>query len=75
MRLHRAYAPHYFDDVFVHSKTDDGFSEIELHEHHLDVVSQTLGNAQWYVCLQKGAIGVPVIPVLGCIVGKHTVSE
>ena len=52
MRLHRAYAPHYYDDVFVHSRTDDGFSEIELHEHHLDVVLQTLGNAQWYVCLQ-----------------------
>ena len=29
MRPYRAYAPHYFDDVFVHSRAEDGLSEIE----------------------------------------------
>lgn len=28
MRQHRAYAPHYLDDVFVHSRAEDGLSEI-----------------------------------------------
>ena len=31
MRPHRAYAPHYFDDVFSHSRAEDGLSEIGLH--------------------------------------------
>ena len=34
---HRAYVLHYFDDVFVHSRTKDGLGEIELHKRHLDV--------------------------------------
>ncbi|CAI5701126.1 unnamed protein product [Peronospora effusa] len=73
MRQHRAYAPHYFDDVFVNSKAEDGLSAIESHKRHLDAVLQTLGDAQLYVSLQKCVIGVPEIPVLGCIVGAHGV--
>ena len=38
MRLHRAYAPHYFDDVFAHSKAEDGLIEIESHKRRLDIV-------------------------------------
>ncbi|CAI5702336.1 unnamed protein product [Peronospora effusa] len=73
MRQHRAYAPHYFDDVFVHSRAEDGLSAIESHKRHLNAVLQTLGDAQLYVNLQKCVIGVPEIPVLGCIVGAHGV--
>ena len=73
MRQHRAYAPHYFDDVFVHSRAEDGLSAIESHKRHLDAVLQTLKDAQLYVNLQKCVIGVPEIPVLGCIVGTHGV--
>ena len=29
MRPHRAYAPHYFDDVFIRSKAKNELSEIE----------------------------------------------
>ena len=65
MRRHRAYAPHYFDDVFVHSRAEDGLSEIESHKRHLDAVLQTLKDAQLYVDLQKCVIGAPEIPVLG----------
>ena len=39
----------------------------------MDVVLQTLGDAQLYVNLKKCVIGVPEIPVLGCFVGKHGV--
>ncbi|CAI5706517.1 unnamed protein product [Peronospora effusa] len=73
MRQNRDYAPHYFDDVFVHSRADDGLSAIESHKRHLDTVLQNLGEAQLYVNLQKCVIGVPEIPVLGCIVGTHGV--
>ena len=38
MRQHCAYALHYFDDVFVHSRAEDGLSEIESHKRHLDAV-------------------------------------
>ncbi|CAH0486145.1 unnamed protein product [Peronospora farinosa] len=44
MRQHRAYAPHYFDDVFVHSRVgEDSLSAIESQKRHLDAVLQTLG--------------------------------
>ena len=63
MRQHRAYAPHSFDDVFVHSRAEDGLSEMESHKRHLDAVLQTLKDAQLYVNLTKCVIGVPEIPV------------
>ncbi|CAI5714562.1 unnamed protein product [Peronospora effusa] len=71
MRQHRSYAPHYFDDVFVHSRAEDGLSEIESHKRHLDAVLQTLDDAQFYVKLQKCVIRVHEMRVLGCIVGTH----
>ena len=45
MRQHRAYAPHYFDNEFVHSRAEDGLTAIESHKRHLDAVLQTLGDA------------------------------
>ena len=48
MRPHRAYAPHYFDDVFVHSRDEAELSEIESHKRLLDAVLQTLDDAQLY---------------------------
>ena len=38
MRTHRAYALHYFDDVFVYNRDENGLSEIELHKRHLDIL-------------------------------------
>ena len=57
----------------MHSRAEDGLTAIESHKRHLDAVLQTLGDAQLYVNLQKCDIGVPEIPVLGCIVGTHGV--
>ena len=59
MRQHRAYAFYYFDDVFVHSRAENGLTAKESHKRHLDAVMQTLGDAQLYVSLQKCVIGVP----------------
>ena len=57
MRQHRAYVPRYFDDVFVHSRAEDGLSAIESHKRHLDAVLQTLGDAQLYVNSQSASLG------------------
>ena len=43
MRQHRAYALHYFDDVFVHSRAEDGLSAIESHKRHYDAVADFKG--------------------------------
>ena len=34
MRQHRAYAPHYFDDVSVYSRAQDELTAIESHKRH-----------------------------------------
>ncbi|CAI5715585.1 unnamed protein product, partial [Peronospora farinosa] len=65
-----AFAP---SEVRGHSRAEDGLSALESHKRHLDAILQTLGDAQLYVNLQKSVIGVPEIPVLGCIVGTHGV--
>ena len=59
MRQHRAYAFHYFYDVFVHSRAEDGLTAIVSHKRHLDAVLQTLGDAQLYINLQKLVMGSP----------------
>ena len=73
MRQHRAYAPHYFDDLFIHSRAEPGLSEVEVHRRHLDAVLQTLGDSGLFCNLKKCVFGVPEIPVLGCFVGRHGV--
>ena len=73
MREHRAYAPHYFDDLFVHSRATNDLSEMEAHKRHLDAVLQTLGDASLYCNLKKCIVGAPEIPVLGCYVGRSGV--
>ena len=62
---------YYFDNVFVHKMAEDGLTAIESDKRHIDAVLQTLCDAQLYINLQKCVIGVPEIPVLGCIVGTH----
>ena len=73
LRPHRAYAPSYFDDIFVHSRASDGMTEIEAHKRHLDALLQCLGDNGLYCNLKKCVIGAPEIPVLGCFVGRHGV--
>ena len=73
LRPHRSYAPSYFDDIFVHSRQQDGLSEVEVHRLHLDAVLQTLGDSRLYCNLKKCVIGASEIPVLGCFVGRDGV--
>ena len=74
MLQHRAYAPHYFDNFFVHSRAEDRLIVIKSHKHHLDDVLPTLGESQLYMSLQKCIKWVLEIPVRGCLVGAHSVQ-
>ncbi len=67
MRSHRAYAPCYFDDIFVHSNA------VEDHLKHLRAVFQTMREYKLYSNLKKCLFCLTEIPVLGCYVGAKGV--
>ena len=67
MRPHRAYAPCYFDDIFVHSDAVTG------HLDHLRAVFQTMRQYRLYSNLKKCMFCLTEIPVVGCYVGANGV--
>ena len=69
----RAFAPSYFDDVFIHSKAEDGKTDVEMHRVHLRRVFDLMRKHQLYANVKKCIFGAEEIPVLGCFVGKHGV--
>ena len=64
----------YFEYFFVHSKAEEGLSDIELRKRYSDVVLQTKSDAQLYVNLQKCVIGVLKYPYWTTS-WENTVSE
>ncbi|KAF1334479.1 Pol protein, partial [Globisporangium splendens] len=70
LRPHRAYAPSYFDDIFVHSRAEGGLSVVDVHKRHLRSVLQCLRDNSLYCNLKKCIFGASEIPILGCYVGK-----
>ncbi|KAF1325083.1 Pol protein, partial [Globisporangium splendens] len=70
LRPHRAYAPSYFDDIFVHSRAEEGLSAVDVHKRHLRSVLQCLRDNSLYRNLKKCIFGASEIPILGCYVGK-----
>ncbi|KAF1334476.1 Pol protein, partial [Globisporangium splendens] len=70
LRPHRAYAPSYFDDIFVHSRAEEGLSAVDVHKRHLRSVLQCLRDNSLYCNLKKCIFGASEIPILGCYVGK-----
>ncbi|KAF1316162.1 reverse transcriptase, partial [Globisporangium splendens] len=73
LRPLRGFAPSYFDDIFVHSKTTGEKSDVDVHLDHLRQVFQVMRENKLYANLKKCIFFVPEIPVLGCFVGKHGV--
>ncbi|KAF1334828.1 reverse transcriptase, partial [Globisporangium splendens] len=73
LRLVRDFAPSYFDDVFVHSKAEDGKTDVEVHRLHLRRVLDLMRKHKLYANLKKCIFGSSEIPVLGCFVGKSGV--
>ncbi|KAF1330455.1 reverse transcriptase, partial [Globisporangium splendens] len=73
LRPLRTFAPSYFDDIFVHSKTTNGKSDVDVHLDHLRQVFQVMRENKLYANLKKCMFFAPEIPVLGCFVGKSGV--
>ena len=73
LRPVRDFAPSYFDDVFIHSREENGLSDIENHKIHLRKVLTILRKNKIYCRLQKCIFAASEIPVLGCLVGKNGV--
>lgn len=73
LRPCRAFAPSYFDDIFIHSKAEGSRSEIEVHRDHLRQVLEVMREHKLYANLKKCIIGASEIPVLGCFVGRRGV--
>ena len=73
LRPVRDFAPSYFDDVFIHSREENGLSDIENHRIHLRKVLTILRKNKIYCRLQKCIFAASEIPVLGCLVGKNGV--
>ncbi|KAF1328293.1 Pol protein, partial [Globisporangium splendens] len=70
LRPHRAYAPSYFDDIFVHSRAEGDLRAVDVHKRHLRSVLQCLRDNSLYCNLKKCIFGASEIPILGCYVGK-----
>lgn len=73
LRPLRAFAPSYFDDIFVHSKAGDGKSDVDVHLGHLRRVFEVMRENKLYANLKKCVFFSSEIPVLGCFVGKNGV--
>ena len=71
LRPLRDFAPSYFDDVFIHSKSQDGLTSIQVHKEHLRALFTKMREHKLYANLKKCIFAAPEIPVLGCIVGRH----
>ncbi|KAE9333112.1 hypothetical protein PR003_g14177, partial [Phytophthora rubi] len=73
LRPLRAFAPSYFDDIFVHSRAEDGLSAVDVHLRHLRKVFEKMRENKLYANLKKCVFCAPEIPVLGCYVSKSGV--
>ncbi|KAE8978874.1 hypothetical protein PR001_g24721 [Phytophthora rubi] len=73
LRPLRAFAPSYFDDIFVHSRAEDGLSAVDVHLRHLRKVFEKMRENKLYANPKKCVFCAPEIPVLGCYVSKSGV--
>ncbi|OWY99546.1 hypothetical protein PHMEG_00029435 [Phytophthora megakarya] len=71
LRSVRDFAPSYFEDVYVHSRTVNEKTDVEMHKEHLRELLGLMRKHKLYANLKKCIFGE--IPVLGCLVGKNGV--
>ena len=74
-RHHRAYAQTYFDDKFVHSRAEQGRSNVNNHIDHLRAVLECMHPNKLFDNGSKGIFGADEIPFLGCFIGKRGVRS
>ena len=70
-RPHRVYAQTYFDDIFVHSRAEQGRSDVDNHIDHLRAVLECMHPNKLFDNGSKGIFGADEIPFLGCFIGKR----
>ena len=75
LRPLRAFAPSYFDDVYIHSRADPqrGKTACDVHLEHLRAVFDVMRANELYGSLAKCLFCQDEIPVLGCFVGVNGV--
>ncbi|KAG2927269.1 hypothetical protein PC117_g14646 [Phytophthora cactorum] len=66
----RAYAQTYFDDIFVHSRAEDGKTAMEGHLGHLRRVLEVMRANKLYANIDQCVFASPEIKVLGCFVSN-----
>ncbi|CAH0522642.1 unnamed protein product [Peronospora belbahrii] len=70
-RPHRAYAQTYFNDIFVHSRAENGKNDVENHIEHLRAVLGCMRTHKLYANIDKCIFGAEEIPFMGCFIGKR----
>uniref|UniRef100_H3H6U5 Integrase catalytic domain-containing protein n=1 Tax=Phytophthora ramorum TaxID=164328 RepID=H3H6U5_PHYRM len=66
----RAFTQTYFDDIFVHSRTGEGKTAIEVHLEHLRRVFMVMRANKLYANIDKCVFAAQEIKVLGCFVSS-----
>ena len=70
-RPHHAYAQTYFDDIFVHSRAEQGRSDVDNHIDHLRAVLECICTNMVYANASKCIFGAGEIPFLGYFIWKR----
>ena len=65
------YAQKYFDDTFVHSRAEQGRSDVYNHINHLRAVLECMRTNKLYADASKCIFVADEIPFLGCVIGKR----
>ncbi|GMF27419.1 unnamed protein product [Phytophthora fragariaefolia] len=73
LRPYRDFAPSYFDDIFIHSRAEDGMTDVEVHLQHLRKVFEVMKENKLYANLKQCIFCAPEIPELGSYVSKDGV--
>ena len=70
-RPHRGYVQTYFHDIFVHSRAEQGRSDMENHLDHLRAVLECERTNKLYVSASKCIFGADEIAFLRCFIRKR----
>ena len=68
---HRAYAQAYFDDTFVHSRAEQGRSDVDNQINHLRAVLECMHTNKLYANAPKCIFGADEIQFLVCFIVKR----
>ncbi|POM71829.1 RNA-directed DNA polymerase, partial [Phytophthora palmivora] len=66
----RTFAQTYFDDIFVHSRAEDGQKAMEVHLKHLRRVFEVTRANKFYANIDKCVFAAEEMKVLGCFVSR-----